>query len=131
MMRREMDVTDRVGASRFVVTLGLCLVIIGLSLGVSLDETGHAFVLLVREAAAQATSGTEPGSQSPAHPTSPTRGMGKEAVRDLWGNPAEVRKIRTCFGWQEAWVYRGDQQRYGADERTLLFDEGELLSDIK
>ena len=28
-------------------------------------------------------------------------------------------------------MYRGDQQRYGADQRTLLFDEGEVLSKIK
>lgn len=58
-------------------------------------------------------------------------GMGKEAVRQVWGAPEEVRKIRTCFGWQEEWVYRGDAKRFGASERVLLFDEGELLTEIK
>jgi hypothetical protein len=58
-------------------------------------------------------------------------GMGKEAVRQVWGAPEEVRKVRTCFGWQEEWVYRGDAKRFGASERVLLFDEGELLTEIK
>jgi hypothetical protein len=57
--------------------------------------------------------------------------MGKEAVRDVWGAPEEVRKIRTCFGWQEEWVYRGNTERFGASERVLLFDEGEVLTEIK
>jgi hypothetical protein len=34
--------------------------------------------------------------------------MGKEAVCTVWGKPEEIRKIRTCFEWQEEWVYRGD-----------------------
>jgi hypothetical protein len=58
-------------------------------------------------------------------------GMGKEAVSQVWGAPEEVRKIRTCFGWQEEWVYRGDAKRFGASERVLLFDEGEILTEIK
>jgi hypothetical protein len=58
-------------------------------------------------------------------------GMGKEAVRQVWGAPEEVRKIRTCFGWQEEWVYRGDAKRFGSSERVLLFDEGEILTEIK
>ena len=58
-------------------------------------------------------------------------GMGKEAVRQVWGAPEKVRKVRTCFGWQEEWVYRGDAKRFGASERVLLFDEGELLTEIK
>jgi hypothetical protein len=113
--------TAIVKRSRFVVTMGLWLVILG----------PPAFLLLAVESAAQTTPAPVPSAQPPTHSAKPTRGMGKEAVRDLWGKPAEVRKIRTCFGWQEEWVYRGDQQRYGADERTLLFDEGEVLSDIK
>ena len=60
-----------------------------------------------------------------------TRGMGKEAVRTVWGEPEEIRKIRTCFGWQEEWVYRGDPKRFGLSERVLLFDEGEVLTEIK
>ena len=57
--------------------------------------------------------------------------LGKEAVRTAWGEPEEIRKIRTCFGWQEEWVYRGDPKRFGASERILLFDEGEVLTEIK
>ena len=57
--------------------------------------------------------------------------MGKEAVRTVWGEPEEIRKIRTCFGWQEEWVYRGDPKRFGVSERILLFDEGEVLAEIK
>lgn len=67
----------------------------------------------------------------PAQPESGiamARGMGKEAVRTEWGPPEEVRKIRTCFGWQEEWIYRGDVRRFGASERILLFDEGEILT---
>jgi hypothetical protein len=63
--------------------------------------------------------------------TAITQGMGKEAVRTAWGEPEEIRKIRTCFGWQEEWVYRGDPKRLGASERVLLFDEGEVLTEIK
>jgi hypothetical protein len=63
--------------------------------------------------------------------TAITRGMGKEAVRIVWGDPEEMRRIRTCFGWQEEWVYRGDPKRFGARERILLFDEGEVLTEIK
>jgi hypothetical protein len=70
----------------------------------------------------------------PAKPESGTavaRGMGKEAVRTRWGPPEEIRKIRTCFGWQEEWIYRGDAKHFGASERILLFDEGEILTDMR
>jgi hypothetical protein len=70
-------------------------------------------------------------TDKPTGSTSITRGMGKEAVRTEWGEPEEIRKIRTCFGWQEEWVYRGDPKRFGASERSLLFDEGEVLTEIK
>lgn len=70
------------------------------------------------------------GSKSEGE-TAVTRGMGKEAVRAVWGDPAEIRRIRTCFGWQEEWTYRGDPRRFGVDERILLFDEGEVLTEIK
>ncbi|HSF33973.1 MAG TPA: hypothetical protein VLK82_26385 [Candidatus Tectomicrobia bacterium] len=63
--------------------------------------------------------------------TDVTRGMGKEDVRTVWGDPEEIRRIRTCFGWQEEWVYRGDPKRFGVAERILLFDEGEVLTEIK
>jgi hypothetical protein len=70
-------------------------------------------------------------TMKPAGETAVTPGMGKEAVRKVWGDPEEIRKIRTCFGWQEEWVYRGDAKRYGVSERVLLFDEGEVLTEIK
>jgi hypothetical protein len=47
-------------------------------------------------------------ADKPDGSTAITRGMGKEAVRTVWGEPEEIRKIRTCFEWQEEWVYRGD-----------------------
>jgi hypothetical protein len=80
-------------------------------------------------AQAQAGQGHDAGRPEGRVPVA--RGMGKEAVRQAWGAPEEVRKIRTCFGWQEEWVYRGDAERFGASERVLLFDEGEILTEIK
>jgi hypothetical protein len=77
----------------------------------------------------QAGQSTEAGPSEGRTPVA--LGMGKEAVRQVWGAPEEVRKIRTCFGWQEEWVYRGDAKRFGASERVLLFDEGEILTEIK
>jgi hypothetical protein len=76
-----------------------------------------------------ASQRTEPDKSDAS--TAITRGMEKEAVRTAWGEPEEIRKIRTCFGWQEEWVYRGDPKRFGASERVLLFDEGEVLTEIK
>jgi hypothetical protein len=87
---------------------------------------GEAQLFVVQ---APATQGAD--TDKPDGGTSVTRGMGKEAVRTLWGEPEETRKIRTCFGWQEEWVYRGDPKRFGASERVLLFDEGEVLTEIK
>jgi hypothetical protein len=85
-----------------------------------------------------AGQGTRPlgtgAAAAPEQPTAPAavaRGMKKEQVRTLWGEPVAVRKIRTCFGIREEWVYRGDPQRYGGEERTLLFDEGDVLDEIK
>jgi hypothetical protein len=69
------------------------------------------------------TSSTSPGAVS--------KGMTKKQVRSLWGEPREVRRVRTCFGSQEEWLYRGDPQRYGGEERLLLFNEEEVLEDIK
>lgn len=76
-------------------------------------------------------AGTAATSEKPTGPAAVTRGMTKEQVRTLWGEPVAVRKIRTCFGYQEEWLYRGDPQRYGSDERMLVFDEGEVLDEIK
>jgi hypothetical protein len=83
------------------------------------------------QALAQPIAGQGTGSPAPHSPTAPTKGMRKEQVRVLWGEPAEVRRIRTCFGTKEEWVYRGDPARYGGQERTLLFDEGEILEELK
>ncbi|MGH8059789.1 MAG: hypothetical protein ACREOH_21550 [Candidatus Entotheonellia bacterium] len=69
--------------------------------------------------------------ERPAEEGQVTIGMRKEDVRARWGAPAEVRKNRTCFGTAEEWVYRGDPQRYGADERVLSFDEWEVLTEIR
>jgi hypothetical protein len=82
--------------------------------------------LIAQAQAGQSTAAEPSEGQVPV-----ARGMGKEAVRQAWGAPEEVRKIRTCFGWQEEWVYRGDAERFGASERVLLFDEGEILTEIK
>lgn len=84
-----------------------------------------------RPSMAQAPSGQGADAEKPEGGTSVTRGMGKEAVRAVWGDPEEIRKIRTCFGWREEWVYRGDPKRFGVNERILLFDEGEVLTEIK
>jgi hypothetical protein len=91
---------------------------------------------MVTAAEAQPFKAETPAGQStapdkPESGTAVARGMGKEVVRTQWGHPAEVRKIRTCFGWQEEWVYRGDPIRFGGSERILLFDEGEVLTEIR
>jgi hypothetical protein len=90
-----------------------------------------AMAVEAQPALAQAPAGRSADTEKLQGGTSVTRGMGKEAVRIVWGDPEEIRKIRTCFGWQEEWVYRGDSKRFGASERILLFDEGEVLTEIK
>jgi hypothetical protein len=80
---------------------------------------------------AQAPASQRPDADKPDSHATVTKGLEKEAVRTAWGEPAAIRKIRTCFGWQEEWIYRGDPKRFGADERVLLFDEGEVLMEIK
>jgi hypothetical protein len=130
-MPRSGDLIEIVKGCRFVVTMALWLIIMCLPVGVRFDEAKHALLLLATASSSPAMSGPAAGSSPSANQAMPTKGMGKETVRKLWGDPAEVRKIRTCFGWQEEWMYRGDQRRYGADERTLLFDEGEVLLEIK
>jgi hypothetical protein len=86
----------------------------------------EARLSIVQASASQRTDADKPDAS-----TAITRGMGKEAVRTVWGEPEEIRKIRTCFGWQEEWVYRGDPKRFGVSERVLLFDEGDVLTEIK
>src|SRR5262245_24086062 len=85
----------------------------------------------VRLSIAQVPASQRTNADEPDGSTAITRGMGKEAVRTMWGKPEEIRKIRTCFGWQEEWVYRGDPKRFGLSERVLLFDEGDVLTEIK
>jgi hypothetical protein len=80
---------------------------------------------------AQALAAPSTDPEKPEGHTAVARGMRKEAVRNVWGDPEDIRQIRTCFGTQEEWVYRGDPKRFGAGERVLLFDEGEVLTEIK
>jgi len=95
------------------------------AVSITARDTARQFVL------AQAHAGESAGKSEAEKPPAVTRGMGKAEVHQAWGAPEEVRKLRTCFGWQEEWVYRGDIERFGASERVLLFDEGEVLTEIK
>src|SRR5262245_65025378 len=61
----------------------------------------------------QAQAGQSGETTKPEGEMSVSPGMGKEAVRKVWGDPEEIRKLRTCFGWQEEGVYRGDPKRVG------------------
>jgi hypothetical protein len=112
-----------------IAVAGVSLVTVG---HVSTAEmTGVATAAEGQSVNAEAPSGQSVAPDNPESGTPVARGLGKEAVRTRWGPPLEVRKIRTCFGWQEEWVYRGDPKRFGASERILLFDEGEILTDIR
>jgi hypothetical protein len=93
--------------------------------------TGLAIAATARPFNAPTPAGQSAAPDKPRGGTGVALGMGKEAVRTAWGQPAEIRKLRTCFGWQEEWVYRGDPERFGGSERILLFDEGEVLTAIK
>jgi hypothetical protein len=99
-------------------------------------DAGHSISVPTLAAEASLSMAQAPiieGAETDKPPAQPSiaRGMGKESVRTVWGEPEEIRKIRTCFGWQEEWVYRGDPKRFGVSERILLFDEGEVLTEIK
>jgi hypothetical protein len=112
------------------------LLVAGLAVASVCCDGGDTIIALAKAAeprpfAAQAQAPPSGHIDKPEGKTSVTRGMGKEAVRTVWGDPKEIRRIRTCFGWQEEWVYGGDPQRFGAGERILLFDEGEVLTEIK
>ena len=74
---------------------------------------------------------TVAASEMPARQLPVLVGMRKDDVHRLWGEPAEVKKIRACIGFAEEWVYRGDRERYGSDERILYFDEFDVLKEIK
>jgi hypothetical protein len=117
-------------ARRLPITMGAIL-LVGLYHGGGTTLTVPALAAQAHLAMAQAPAIQVGEADKPTGSTSITRGMGKEAVRSEWGEPEEIRKIRTCFGWQEEWVYRGDPNRFGASERVLLFDEGEVLTEIK
>ena len=85
-------------------------------------------------AAAQPIQGhpvTVAASETPARQLPVVVGMRKDVVRRLWGEPAEVRKIRVCLGTAEEWVYQGDPERYGANVRILSFDGDGVLTEIK
>ena len=98
---------------------------------VSDEREADRHLLFLSMPVAVAAEGQTASSEKPAQPSAVTRGMKKDHVQALWGDPVEVRQIRTCFGTREEWVYRGDAQRHGREERTLLFDEDEVLEEIK
>jgi hypothetical protein len=60
-----------------------------------------ALATVARLSIAQAPASQRTDADKPDGSTTITRGMGKEAVRPVWGEPEEIRKIRTCFGWQK------------------------------
>jgi hypothetical protein len=130
-MPRKGNLIETMKGYQFVVTIALWLTIMCLPAGMRVDEARHTILIWTTSFASSAGSVPGASSSPPTNQAMPAKGMSKEMVRDLWGDPAEVRKIRTCFGWQEEWMYRGNPRRYGADERTLLFDEGEALHEIK
>lgn len=116
---------------QFLRPIVLWLILLCVPVAMGFSATGNAIMPSAAAATAPSAPGSGLGTQTQETQVMPAHGAGKEEVRGLWGDPVEVRKIRTCFGWQEEWIYRGDPQRYGAEERTLLFDEGEVLSEIK
>jgi hypothetical protein len=117
--------------ARRLPTMVAAVLLLGLSHGAGNTMTLPALVAQAHRSMAQGPATQVGETDKPTGSTSITRGMGKEAVRTEWGEPEEIRKIRTCFGWQEEWVYRGDPNRFGVSERILLFDEGEVLTEIK
>jgi hypothetical protein len=117
-------------ASRLPTTVAAIL-LLGLCHAGGNALSGPALAAQARLSIAQAPASQRTDADKPDGSTAITRGMDKEAVRTGWGEPEEIRKIRTCFGWQEEWVYRGDPKRLGVSERVLLFDEGEVLTEIK
>jgi hypothetical protein len=117
--------------ARRLPTTVAAVLLIGLYHGGGNTMSLPALAAQAHPSMAQAPTTQSGKTDKPTDGTSITRGMGKEAVRTEWGEPEEVRKIRTCFGWQEEWVYRGDPNRFGVSERVLLFDEGEVLTEIK
>jgi len=60
-----------------------------------------ALATVARLSIAQAPASQRTDADKPDGSITITRGMGKEAVRTVWGEPEEIRKIRTCFGWQK------------------------------
>jgi hypothetical protein len=115
----------------WLLIVGVFLAVMGTRSGGGSALAALAIVAESRPLSAQTQAGQNTDAANPDDRPQVTRGMRKEAVHHAWGAPEEVRKIRTCFGWQEEWVYRGDPQRFGANERVLLFDEGEVLTEIK
>jgi hypothetical protein len=115
----------------WLLSTGAALALVAVGYEGKIAMTAPALAAEARPLNAQTPAGQSAGTDTPEGGAAVARGMGKEAVRTVWGHPAEIRKIRTCFGWQEEWVYRGDPMRFGSSERILLFDEGEVLRDIK
>jgi hypothetical protein len=117
-------------ASRLLI-VGVFLAVIGTC---SAGEGAVAAPAIAAESpflSAQAQTGQNTDVEKPESRARLTHGMGKQAVRHAWGAPEEVRQSRTCVGWWEEWVYRGDPQRFGANACVPLFDEDEVLTEIK
>lgn len=115
----------------WILTNGALFPVMGLWYTEAAIHTTSVLAAARQFVSAQAHAGENTQANETRKPSGVTRGMGKTEVRQVWGSPEEVRKLRTCFGWQEEWVYRGDVERFGASERVLLFDEGEVLTEIK
>jgi hypothetical protein len=135
LQRREIDVQAKCGGQTMARRLWTTAVLVSLLVGPCHTQAGTLIMPAMAAEAelfmVQAPAGQSGDIDKADGGMAVTRGMGKEAVRAVWGEPEEVRKLRTCFGWQEEWVYRGDPKRFGANERILLFDEGEVLTEIK
>ena len=117
--------------ARLLFTIVAAALLVGLWYGDGSTTSLPSMVAGAHRIAAQGPGLQRAGIDSPTSSPSVARGMGKEEVRTVWGDPKATRKIRTCFGWQEEWVYRGDPKRFGVSERVLLFDEGDVLTEIK
>ncbi len=50
------------------------------------------------------------------------KGMSRETVKKILGEPRQVKKQNTCWGFEERWWY----EREGLRDKVLLFTDGKL-----
>ena len=50
------------------------------------------------------------------------KGMSRETVKKILGEPRQVKKENTCWGFEERWWY----EREGLRDKVLLFTDGKL-----